>query len=189
MPVTKIDKQDLLRTCWEVFHRHGYYGTSMSMLAEATGLGKSGLLHHYPSKEALMRAVLEFSKQEFERYVLSVVAEPLPVEQRLEKLLRRQCRLAKIDRRGCFFANTALETGRDEHFKPVIESAFEAWQNAIAQLLVMGGHDDDADDRAYRLLLEYQGAVTFYKFSGDEGHLENFVIRTTAAFRAVLHTN
>ena len=185
MAVTKIEKTDLLRACWEVFNRHGYNATSISMLAEATGLGKSGLLHHFNSKELLMRSVLEYSKGIFESYVLSVALEDLPYEQRLEKLLRRQCRLAKIDRRGCFFSNTALETGRDEVFKTVVESTFKNWQDAIASLFAHYLSSEQANDTAYRLILEYQGAVTFYKFSGDESHLERFVNRTVLSFKAL----
>ena len=63
----------VLRRCWEVFNRHGYHGTSVSMLAEATGLGKSGLMHHHLSKESLMRAVLEYAQETF---VIRAHAEP-----------------------------------------------------------------------------------------------------------------
>ena len=89
MPVKKIEKRELLQRCWEVFHRHGYHGTSVSMLAEATGLGKSGLMHHHLSKESLMRAVVEYAQESMREIVFSVAKEDLPPEQRLEKLLRR----------------------------------------------------------------------------------------------------
>lgn len=182
MPVIKIDRQDLLRTCWTVFHRHGYYNTSISMLAEATGLGKSGLLHHFSSKVTLMQAVLEFARNSFQDYVLAVIKEDLPWEQRLEKMLRRQARLAKIDRRGCFYANTALETGREEIFKEIITATFEEWHIILTQLLSERMDATYASDKAYQLILEYEGAVTFYKFSGKESHLENYVIRTLKSF-------
>jgi AcrR family transcriptional regulator len=183
MPLTKIDKTELLRACWKVFNKNGYNATSISMLAEATGLGKSGLLHHYASKEALMEAVLLFSKTIFESYVLSVVKEDLPLEQKMEKLLRRQNRLAKIDRRGCFFANTALESGRIEIFSRVITHAFSLWEEAVASILSPIMPLAEAQEKAHRLLLEYEGSVMFYKFSGDEKHLEDFVHRTVDEFK------
>ena len=182
MPVQKIEKRDLLFRCWEVFHRHGYYGTSISMLAEATGLGKSGLMHHHLSKENLMRAVMEFAQEELRRYVFSVASEDLPPEQRLEKLLRRQNRLAKYERRGCFFANTALETGREGLYNELIENTFEEWKRAVAGILSSVMPAEAAAETAYRLLLEYEGAVTMYKLSGDEAHLEQFVKRAVALF-------
>ena len=182
MPVKKIEKQDLLRRCWEVFNRHGYYGTSVSMLADATGLGKSGLMHHHLSKESLMRAVVEYAQEALRDYVLSVAQENLPPEQRLEKLLRRQNRLAKYDRRGCFFANTALETGREGLFNEQIKTTYDEWQKAVALILTAVLPPAEAAETAYRLLLEYEGSVTMYKLTGDEQHLERFVGRAVALF-------
>jgi TetR/AcrR family transcriptional repressor of nem operon len=183
MPVTKVDKNELLKLCWQVFNKHGYNATSISMLAEATGLGKSGLLHHFPSKEALMRAVLDFAKAYFIEYVVAVAKEDLPSEQRLEKLLRRQNRLAKIDRRGCFFANTALETGREDLFREVITDSFNKWEIAVSEILAPIMPLEAAKVKAHRMLLEYEGAVMFYKFTGDESHLENFVKQTIAGLK------
>ncbi len=186
MPATKIDKTELLRACWKVFNKNGYNATSISMLAEATGLGKSGLLHHYGSKKALMEAVLLFSKTIFEAYVLSVAKENLPLEQKMEKLLRRQNRLAKIDRRGCFFANTALESGREEIFSKVITHAFSLWEEAVASILSPIMPLAQAQEKAHRLLLEYEGSVMFYKFTGSEEHLENFVKLTISELKQQL---
>lgn len=182
MPVTKIDKKELLRRCWEVFNRHGYYGTSVSMLAEATGLGKSGLMHHHLSKESLMRAVVEYAQEELRTYVFSAAEEDLPPEQRLEKLLRRQNRLAKYERRGCFFANTALETGREGLFNDMIQATYDEWQTTVAGILREIMSPEEAVETAYRLLLEYEGSITMYKLSGNEEHLERFVARVVELF-------
>ncbi len=182
MPIIKIDKQEILRRCWSVFNRHGYSGTSVNMLAKESGLGKSGLMHHFSSKEMMMQEVIEFARGEIKNYVFSVAAEDLPPEQRLEKFLRRQNRLAKIDRRGCFFANTALETGREGIFNKAIEATFEEWQTLVAALFSEIFPENMAREKAYQLLLEYEGAVTFYKLTGDEQHLEKLVGRAVQIF-------
>jgi AcrR family transcriptional regulator len=182
MPFMKIEKREILLRCWTVFNRHGYYGTSVSMLAEATGLGKSGLMHHFTSKEVMMQEVIGFARNELRNYVFAVADEQLPPEQKLEKLLRRQNRLAKIDRRGCFFANTALETGCDGVFNAAIEATFQEWQLIVAGILSAIFSPTEAADRAYRLLLEYEGAITFYKLTGDEQHLEKLVARAVSVF-------
>jgi len=182
MPVTKVDKKELLRRCWEVFNRHGYYGTSVKMLADSTGLGKSGLMHHHLSKESLMRAVVEYAQEELRTYVFAVAQEDLPPEQRLEKLLRRQNRLAKYERRGCFFANTALETGREGLFNEQVQATYDEWQATVAGILAEIMPPEEAAETAYRLLLEYEGSVTMYKLSGNEQHLERFVSRAVELF-------
>ena len=182
MPVKKIDKQELLHRCWQVFNQHGYHGTSVSMLAEATGLGKSGLMHHHLSKESLMRAVLEYAQETLRSSVFSVVQEDLPPEQRLEKMLRRQNRLVKMERQGCFFANTALETGREGLFNEPIQRIWEEWKTNVAGLLSSIMSPEEAANTAYRLLLEYEGAIIMYKISHEEQHLEQFVARAVAQF-------
>jgi TetR/AcrR family transcriptional regulator, transcriptional repressor for nem operon len=183
MPVKKIEKHELLHRCWEVFHRHGYYGTSVSMLAEAIGLGKSGIMHHHDSKEGLLRAVIAYAKTQMRDYVLSVAQEDLPDEQRLEKLLRRQNRLAKHEQRGCFFANLALETGREGTFNDQLNTFFEEWQQVLTGLWATRMPQEQASEQAYLLLLEYEGAVIIYKLSGDAQHLERLVVRTVAKFK------
>lgn len=42
----------------ELFARHGYRDTSVQRIADAAGYSKTGLLHRFPSKEALRDAVL-----------------------------------------------------------------------------------------------------------------------------------
>jgi AcrR family transcriptional regulator len=41
------------------FALHGYHGASIAAIAEKVGITQSGLLHHFPSKEALLEAVVE----------------------------------------------------------------------------------------------------------------------------------
>jgi AcrR family transcriptional regulator len=181
MPVQKIEKRDFLLRCWEVFHLNGYYNTSMQDLAAATGLQKAGLYHHYPTKQVLMERVMEFALDEFRSYVLSVADdETLPVEQRLEKLLRRHKKLATLHRRGCFFANTALETGREELFNNVLMTAMNEWADTVGRLLAHYLPADEARALAERLVMEYEGAVLFYKLTANEKYLEDFVHRTIA---------
>ncbi len=41
------------------FALHGYHGASIAAIAEKVGITQSGLLHHFPSKEALLDAVVQ----------------------------------------------------------------------------------------------------------------------------------
>jgi AcrR family transcriptional regulator len=49
----------ILSAAENVFARFGYRRASMSQIAEEAGLTRQALYHHYPSKEALFRAVVE----------------------------------------------------------------------------------------------------------------------------------
>ena len=184
MPVQKIEKNDFLLRCWEVFHLNGYYNTSMQNLAEATGLQKAGLYHHYPTKEDLMRRVMQYALEEFRSYVLAVADESdLPPEQRLEKLLRRHKKLATLHRRGCFFANIALETGREGQFNEVLKIAMTEWAATVSRILAERLPAEQAEKEGLRLVMEYEGAVLFYKLTGEEQYLEDYVQRTVTLLR------
>ncbi len=49
----------ILAEAERLFAVHGFAGTNLSSIASAAGLGNAGLLHHFPSKAVLYRAVLE----------------------------------------------------------------------------------------------------------------------------------
>lgn len=49
----------ILDAALRVFRRHGFRRSSIEQAAEEAGLTRQALYHHFPSKEALFRAVLE----------------------------------------------------------------------------------------------------------------------------------
>ena len=59
MPVQKITREEILLKAQAVFRKQGYYHTSMNELAEACSLQKGSFYHYFPSKESLMKEILE----------------------------------------------------------------------------------------------------------------------------------
>ncbi|MFF1385291.1 TetR/AcrR family transcriptional regulator [Arthrobacter sp. NPDC058288] len=55
---TEARRQEILKAAFEVFSTAGYRAGSIQDIADKIGLTKTGLLHHFPSKEALLEAVL-----------------------------------------------------------------------------------------------------------------------------------
>ncbi|PZA19646.1 TetR/AcrR family transcriptional regulator, partial [Modestobacter versicolor] len=72
----QADEQILDRAA-ALFARHGFEHTSVQAVADAVGLSKAGLLHHFPSKDALHAAVLAQSADLGQRVVDQV--DHLPV--------------------------------------------------------------------------------------------------------------
>lgn len=56
---TEERRAEILRSALETIAERGYRGTTLGAVAERVGLTQQGLLHYFPSKEALLVAVLE----------------------------------------------------------------------------------------------------------------------------------
>ncbi|WP_334666572.1 helix-turn-helix domain-containing protein, partial [Streptomyces cyaneofuscatus] len=52
-------RAEIMRATLEVIAERGYRGATLGAVAERVGLTQQGLLHYFPTKEALLVAVLE----------------------------------------------------------------------------------------------------------------------------------
>ncbi len=62
-------REQILAAAAEAFAETGFRGTSLADVAARVGVSQPGLLHHYPTKEALILAVLEKRDEEDRRYL------------------------------------------------------------------------------------------------------------------------
>jgi len=68
-----------------LFSRKGFNGTSMSELAEAVGITKSSLYHHFPSKQALLSEIIERTVNRVTPLVQEVADMDAPASERLRR--------------------------------------------------------------------------------------------------------
>lgn len=66
-----------------LFSRHGYSHTSLQQVADAVGYTKAGLLHHFPSKQAIHDAVVAAVTHQLSNLAASVEALPVGEERDL----------------------------------------------------------------------------------------------------------
>ena len=67
-------RQQIVDAAVQVFSASGYRKGSLRDVADKVSLSQAGLLHHFPSKEHLLQAVLTWRDSESER----LIGEPLP---------------------------------------------------------------------------------------------------------------
>ncbi|MEM7574601.1 MAG: TetR/AcrR family transcriptional regulator [Bacteroidota bacterium] len=186
MPTQKISKQEILDRLLEHLYLHGYYATSLQDLSKAVGLGKAGLLHHFGNKEGLMRATLQHALKFYHAYILKIVHEDSSFEARFEKLLDRQLKLAQIEQRGCFFANTIMETNQAPVFATELQQFFIDWSKAVEQLLQERLPAAAAKELSYRMFIEYQGSIVLFKMDRDQRHMDRFKTRMLNQLQSAL---
>ncbi|MDX3660014.1 helix-turn-helix domain containing protein [Streptomyces sp. ID05-26A] len=78
----QIDAEILDRSA-ALFARHGFANTSLQQIADAVGYTKAGLLHHFPNKDALYRAVVQSCRDQVAALTGAVEEVPLGSERDL----------------------------------------------------------------------------------------------------------
>ncbi len=85
-PFRRQVDEEILDRAAALFAQHGFAQTSLQALADVVGLSKAGLLHHYPSKEALYEAAKELGRTESRGVLAQVEAMPSGPERDLRAL-------------------------------------------------------------------------------------------------------
>lgn len=97
-PLRRHVDEEILDRAAALFAQHGFAQTSLKAVADAVGLSKAGLLHHYPSKEALYEAAREVGHAQGKR-VLDHVST-LPAGPRRDRLALESLVDIALDRPG-----------------------------------------------------------------------------------------
>lgn len=161
MPIQKITKEEILQKSQEVFWRQGYFNTSMSDLAAACGLFKGSFYHHFASKEALMKAILETTRERLQTTVFSIAHNDtwLPPE-RLSKMLKKLGKTLLMPNGGCFIGNMTIQTANQvPEFAEILRGVFDDWIAAMSLIYQTKYPQEEAHRLAEIAVMEFQGAV------------------------------
>jgi AcrR family transcriptional regulator len=87
---TSTRRREIVDAAVEVFRAGGYHKGSLRDVADRVGLSQAGLLHHYPSKDSLLEAVLTWRDDDARDFL----GDPVPEG---ADLLRGLVRLAEYN--------------------------------------------------------------------------------------------
>jgi AcrR family transcriptional regulator len=131
-------KQLILKVAIKQFADHGFAATSLNDIAEAVGIKKPSILHHFSSKEALYRAVL---LEEFSDWVIlmtNAIGNNLNGWDQVEKILRaaftffeQHPDFVRIARREALDPESLFSTELGASLKPLVDQGAEFLQHEM----------------------------------------------------------
>ena len=78
---------EILKSAAAAFRRRGYHGASVDEIASALEMTKGNLYYYFRNKEDILYACHEYSLDILLRLMRDVVAEAIPADQKLRKLI------------------------------------------------------------------------------------------------------
>lgn len=174
----------IIETVAPVFNKHGYVGTSMSDLTEATGLTKGALYGNFENKEALALAAYEYSINK----LLLEIDDRLNIEGgSLEKLFSltrfyRNYDIFTSEMGGCPVLNVGVDAQfNNKQLAAAASETIKTIEGKIALVLENGVNNNELRlpvpplQFAKQLYTMLQGAITMSTITKDRKYLMNTV--------------
>ena len=174
MPIQKVDKRTIIKESLHVFRNKGYQSTTMTDIAVAAGLLKGSLYHHFGSKEELMKEVILYLHDWYNRNVFSIAYdETLTGREKLDRLTELSEQVFYHEPGGCLMANIGLETADTKpEFTYLIRDYLEDWIKALAHIFEERFQKEEARQMAEMSVAEIEGSVLLMQIYQDQGYLD-----------------
>jgi AcrR family transcriptional regulator len=162
------DRAELLPLLAEVFRAHGYEGATLSLIGEATGLGKGSLYHFFPGgKQQMATEVLDEIDSWFDVNIFAALRSSDDPARAIAAMIAAVDGYFRSGRRVCLVGVIALGASRDMFAKQV-HDYFRRWDEALSRLLARTGLPArTARRRSNDALLSIQGALVLARALDD----------------------
>ena len=126
-------RQKIIQEAARLFARKGFYGTSISDLAQATELTKGAFYHHFENKEALFFAVIDMVRNTWHDAVVRDVLKAKDALPRLGILVDNHVRLTTENETLCLVLSALVD--EMDGVNPTYMSALQDVYSDLARLI------------------------------------------------------
>lgn len=174
----------IIETVAPVFNKHGYIGTSMSDLTEATQLTKGAIYGNFENKEALALAAFEYQSSLLLKAIDEQLATPGTSLEKIYVLTNfyRHYDRFTAEMGGCPILNTGVDAEHNNaQLAAAIRETISIIEGKIALVLENGVHNNEIRlpvtplQFAKQLFTMLQGAVVMATLTRDTKYLLNTV--------------
>jgi AcrR family transcriptional regulator len=135
-----------------LFGAHGFEGTALQDIADAVGVTKPAVLHHYPSKEHIRQAVLDAILEHWNLTLPRLLRAASASHDRFQAIFGELVRFFEEDPdRARILVRETLD--RPDEFRKTLRRVVRPWLTTVAQYIHVGRdagrHHADIDGEAY----------------------------------------
>ena len=171
----KTSREEILKHSIKLFKLNGYYNTSMANIADACGLIKGSIYHHFKSKEEIGLESLKYIHKYFEENIYSIAyRKDLSGLKKIELFVKKTDDYFLHSEGGCLLGNLALEVSSENIlFKDEIREYFRNWEKALAHILEENYNESDSIELAQEYVALTQGAIMMMTlYNNSENYLK-----------------
>jgi TetR/AcrR family transcriptional repressor of lmrAB and yxaGH operons len=160
MPASIVSYDEVIERLLAVFRSQGYAGSSISEIADATGLGRSSLYHYFPGgKEDMALAVLQHVESMMRERLFTPMRGGGAPAKRLKAMIDAYDEIYDGGHELCLLGTLVLGESR-QRFQKQLKTIFEQWIAALERLALDGGIPaKTARERAEDAVVRIQGAL------------------------------
>ena len=159
-----------------VFRKYGYEGTTLSMLSQASGLGKASLYHHFPNGKAEMAsAVFDYIGGCFKDRILKPLSDQGEPVEKIQAMCHSLQEFYDNGRNACFLAIMSFGEA-DNLFHDLVKQRLQIWIDTLTQVLIEAGIESNkAKERSQEAIIEIQGALILVRILDDTTPFERVI--------------
>jgi TetR/AcrR family transcriptional regulator, lmrAB and yxaGH operons repressor len=167
LATAKLNDVELAERAAETFRLHGYEGTSLNRLAEATGLEKASLYYRFPGgKDAILMAAVNAVGAWFEANVFGPLRQPGSLAQRVEAVAARLREFYGDGIKPCMLDTLSLRGGTPE-LQSALQGALSRWLRTFAAVAVEAGFEsEEAQRRSEQAVIAIEGSLVLARVTG-----------------------
>lgn len=172
----------IIETVAPIFNKHGYVGTSMSDLTEATGLTKGAIYGNFENKEALALSAFEYNRNQLLSAIDAKLGEHEGAMDKLFTLIQfyKQYDVFTLPMGGCPILNVGVDSqGNNTLLSAAVRETIKDIEGKIAIVLENGAKSDELHlslpplQFAKQLFTMIQGAISMSTITRDRKYLIN----------------
>lgn len=159
MPRQIYNKEQILDKCLEVFAKNGYKNTSTLMLAEAAGISKALIFHHYKNKKKLYLAIVEhcIEKASGEISTEEILKDEKDFFKTLEKTnsikidyIQKNPNVYALVKEAFYATPVDLKTEIEEKYSSIIANEYKIWEKLFENVKLK---DEINRKKAFELIM------------------------------------